>query len=160
MCEPVTIGVAAATIAGGAIKASAAYNAANQQADILEGNARVADRAAADAVDRGALAEGKVKLQGGALEAHQRQQFAASGVDVQSGSAVDVVSGTAMMTELEAQIAKNNAGREAWGYRTQAGQFRTQAKNARDSGDVQAIGSILGGIGGAAAYGAPSLRVK
>lgn len=163
MCEGATIALgvaAAASLAGGAIKAKAARDAGQAQGAILDENAVLAEQAAGDAVNRGALAAGRIRLEGGRLQAKQRAQYASSGVDVQAGSAVDVVADTSALSGLDAEIAQNNAMREAWGLRKQAGQFRKQAKLARDSGDSSAVASILGGIGGAASYGAPLLKVK
>lgn len=161
MCEPVTLAIAAgATVAGGIYKGYAARQAGYEQAAILEGNALTADYAAGDAEARGAQAEGKVRLEGGQKAAHQSSQLAASGVDVQSGSAVDVVADTGMFTELDAAIARSNGRREAWGYREQGKQFRRQASLQRSSADAALIAGIFGGVAGAASYAGPSLRVK
>jgi hypothetical protein len=162
MCEPTTLAIVAgsAAVAGGIQKGAAAQRAAQMQGDLLDANAATADTLAADARDRGMVAEGKVRLQGGQLQAHQKSQFAAAGVDVNAGSAVDVMSSTAGLTELEAKIVANNAAREAWGFETQARGFRKQAQFTRAAGDAAQTGSILGGVGQAASYGAATLRVK
>lgn len=162
MCEPTTLAILAAgtAVVGGAQKALAATRAAREQAAIEESNAVIAERAATDAMARGAVAEGRARLRGGLLQGHQRAQYAAAGVDVSSGSPLDVVASTAATTELDAEIARNNAMREAWGYKEQAKKFRRKAQGALDAGTDQAIGSILGGIGGAATYGSRALKVE
>ena len=158
MCEPATL-LMVGSVAAGAIKGNAAKGAADRNAAIMESNAALADASAADAYQRGATTEGKVRMRGGQMEAAQKADFAASGVDVHSGSVADVVGSTGAISELDAQIAKNNAAREAFGFKTQASNLRQQAGYLRDEGDMQEIESVLGGV--AQGYGyAQKLKVS
>lgn len=158
MCEPVTLAITGASIAGSILKARAQSQAAEANAKILELNAGYADAAAADAVARGGIAEGKVRLAAGENRGQQIAARAASGVGLQ-GSPMDVLAASAGMSELDALTVRSNAAREAWGYRTKAEQFRYQASNERQAGKNAAIASILGGITGAARATQPMLHI-
>src|SRR5689334_18109993 len=115
-------------IASGIQQAQAIRRAALLRQAIDEGNAELLDAAAADAVQRGSYSEGIAKLQGGAKIGSQKAAYANSGVDVQSGSALDTYGATAMSTEMDAQIIRADARRAAWGYSVKAGQARLAAK--------------------------------
>lgn len=141
------------------IKGVAERNAAQANAATLEGNAALAEAGKADALARGGQKAGALRMRGTQTEASQTADYAASGVDVKSGSAVDVGSSTAAVSELDAQIAKNNAMREAWGYQSQASQFRRRARYTRQEGDMALATSVLGGVVGGASYLRPLLKI-
>jgi hypothetical protein len=68
-----------------------------------------------------------------------------SGVELSGGSSLDVLVGTAGIGAQDALTIQNNAAREAWGYRTQAGYARQQAKFAMSQGLFGAASTILTG---------------
>lgn len=108
---------------------------------------------------RGEQAAGRKEMQGGQLQASQTAEFAASGVSVASGSVADVVGSTAAVTELDAQMIRNNAVRDAFGLTTQAKQLRRQARYTRQAGDAAATADILGGAIGAAGASRGFIRI-
>lgn len=163
MPDPLAVGSA---VVGGALDlfsgisaANAARRWASYQAALQEQNAVYLDYAAGDAVARGQFTEGVARLHGGQKIAAQTAGYAASGVDVQSGSAAQVGGQTATMTELDAQLIRNNAMREAWGYKTQAAQARFGAKLSRATGESKYAESVLSGVVGAATHAIPLLRI-
>ena len=113
-------------------------------------NAGLADRAAGDALQRGQYQEGRDRLQSDRLQAQQKAGYAAAGVDVKSGSALDVLSDTSEMSDLDARIIQNNAAREAFGYTSQARSQRRQADITEQTAADQAEGTILSGVAGGA----------
>lgn len=117
----------AATLAAGAISAvgsieqgQASSAAAKYNAGIAQNNAQIAQQNATFAGQEGeenaAVAEGKTRAQVGAITAAQ----AANGVEVNSGSALDVRSSAAELGELNAINIRANAARQAYGYNTEA----------------------------------------
>jgi hypothetical protein len=58
----------------------------------------------------------------------------ASGIDVNSGSALDVLADSAGSAAEDADIIRQNAGREAQGYREEARSGRLNALNTRNEG--------------------------
>ncbi|WDY60395.1 virion core protein, T7 gp14 family [Pseudomonas sp. PSKL.D1] len=132
---------------------SQAQGEASAQASLQ--NAAFADASAADALKRGEFESDQQRLATRAAIGTQRAGFAGNGIDVNSGSAADIQDDTAALGELDALTIKNNAAREAWGYRTQAQQSRLAAANATKSGQAGMFGSLLSaGAKGAQAYGA------
>lgn len=100
-------------------KAEGAY-----QSQIYEANARLADLQAEDAISRGDAEAKKHNTQVKKLIGSQRAAFAAQGIDINSGSPLDVQADTAALGAEDEQTIKNNAWREAWGYKVQASDYR------------------------------------
>lgn len=163
MPDPFSAGTAVISgslqLASGLAAASAARRRAEFEAAMLEQNADLADFLAADTRARGSYEEAVSRLRGGAKIGEQKAAYGASGVDVQSGSALDVIGSTAMVSEMEAEVIRSNATREAWGYSTSANQMRFRAKLARVTGEAQASESVLNGVIGGAAQFVPLLRI-
>lgn len=107
-------------------------------------------RSAADAAQRGRNEEARVREAYGRLEADQRVAGASSGVDIQSGTPLDLIVATAGMGELDALTARNNAAREAWGLQIESLTAKTKGKSAARSATGQAMGTLL--TTGIAAY--------
>jgi hypothetical protein len=160
--DPVTIALFSIgmNMVGGFLKGRAEKQAAEANAQTAEQNAVYADQAAADAIARGTVREGQIRLAGSSVASRQQVALASSGVDVQAGSAVDAVANTAGLSALDALMARSNATREAWGYKVQGAQYRRQAQVLRATGDANATGAILGGVIGSARIGMPFLRVS
>jgi hypothetical protein len=112
----------------------ASQGAADSQADLADYNASVADIQAKDAIARGGQDEARFRAGVRGMIGTQRTGFAAGGIDVSSGSAVDVQADTAFFGELDALQIKTNAAREAWGFSTQADDLRKRAEIARKTG--------------------------
>ncbi|MNJ23108.1 hypothetical protein D3C77_174860 [compost metagenome] len=118
-------------------------------------NAQYAGQAAEDAVARGEFESDQQRLRTNAAIGTQRTGFAANGVDVNTGSAAEIQDDTAALGELDALTIRNNAAREAWGYRTQEQQNLLAARTAKRQGKTGMFGSLLtAGAQGAQAYGA------
>lgn len=162
MCTGAEIGLGVAIgskVLGGILQGDASRRAGELAGTIEDRNAVIADTAAADSISRGRSQEAISRLRGGEKIAQQTAGYAASGVDVTSGSAVDVESSTALVNELNAQIIRSNAAREAWGFQTQAGNFRLRAQLARQTGQAQGDEAILAGITGGATNALPLLHI-
>lgn len=129
--------------------------ASEKQAQILDYNAHVADVQAQDAVDRGAQEESKFRQGVKALVGSQRAGFAGVGVDVGYGSAVDVQGDAAYLAEQDAAVIRQNAQREAWGYKVQGVELRKRAEVTRmegvmqeKAGEVAQTTARIGAVGG------------
>lgn len=125
---------------------------ANIQAGIAEGkqaeaNKKLADDAAADALQRGAKEAGAVRMAGSELAAAQALAFTNSGVDASVGTAASVQSGTRARANLDALTAANNAAREAWGYKKHGLAFEAQAGINASRRNRELAGTVLGSIG-------------
>lgn len=139
--------------AQGLSSASAAKQAGDAQSAADLQNAAYSDASANDAIKRGAVEEDQQRLQTAAAIGTQRAGFAANGVDVNSGSAANIQDDTAQLGEFDALTIRNNAAREAWGYRTQSQTLRQSAATAQQSARNNIFGSLLGaGAQGTLAY--------
>jgi hypothetical protein len=125
---------------------------AEYQAAVANNNAIIAEQNAQDALQRGRVEEQQHRLKVAQMKGTQRSVLAASGVQVDTGSALDVVADTAMMGELDALTIRNNAEREAYQHRMQASNYQAEsglyslaARNAARNGAWGAATSLLGG---------------
>lgn len=133
--------------------ASAQAAQANYQAQVAENNRITSERLAADAEQRGELDVRRHRQQVEQLKGRQVAALAASGVDVASGSPLDVLADTAGLGAIDAQTIRHNAAREAWQHRVQGSNQRNQAELLRfqaDNTSSGAAGTLLTGIGGIA----------
>lgn len=126
----------------------AAAGKANKQ--IADYNAQVAELQAEQALKRGREDESRLRLQTRQTAGSQRAALAAMGIDVDDGTAGQIQDDTTYFGELDALTIRNNAALEAWGYRTQATDYRMQGDLAAAHGRSQALGTIL--TGGVQAY--------
>ena len=147
MCDPVSLGIAATAMSGLATGVSA-YSAREQgkyQAAVAEQNAEAPERSAADARIQ-ATAEGEQqrnRYKG--IIGRQATATAASGIDVQSGTALDLFTETATLGEFDAQVTASNVRRQAYGLESQAVGQRQQGRLARASGRNRAFSTLLTG---------------
>lgn len=139
--DPLTILLIGSTIWKGIssiLGGNAAKNAANY-------NAEVSEQLAQQALDKGRTDEEMYRQGVKTLEGAQRTDFAGQGVEVDTGSPVDVAADTAYLGEQDAQQIRLNAQREAWGYRAQAQSQRMQGSAAQRAGYFDAASAVLGG---------------
>lgn len=139
--------LAGITAAGTVYSALKQHEAGQQAKAIGDFNASIAEQQATDALSRGQVDEERFRQGVRALIGSQRAGFASQGVDVGSGSALATQADASYLGELDALTIRNNAAREAWGYKVQAqdarmgGQYQAQAANA------QAVSTVVGGVG-------------
>lgn len=146
------IGAAGAMQQGAAAKQEAEYQAA-----VARNNAVIARENARYTREAGQQEEGIYRIKQGQTLGTQRAALAASGVDVNSGSALDTQLSSYMIGELDALTVRNKAImkqrdylNQAVDYEAQAGLYNMKGKNAQKAGQLGALGSIIGGIGSVA----------
>lgn len=138
MCNPgaailgaQAFGVGMSTV-GAIFGASAQKSALKSQARIDEINARIMDGNARAEIHRGNFLESVAKMKGSQLKSSQTARFAHNGVDIAgSPSAQAVLTGTDVVTEVDANNIRANALQAAWGQRFKAGDFRRHAASTR-----------------------------
>lgn len=141
---------------GEANKGAAEYNAS-----VAAANAQIAKNKAAMAGAAGTAQVEQAQLQSRAKIGGLIASQAASGLNVNSGSALDVRSSAEQLGQLNAITVRSNAARQAYGYQTEAasdtgqqGLYQSEAKNAMPAAEIGAAGTVLGGVGSAASrYG-------
>lgn len=168
MCEPATLGIilsAGSSLAQG----FSAQSAANANAKAALVNAERA-RAQAYAVEEKKARElTALHQQRRQVMGEQRVAGAANGLNMQSGSGLNLLQSTAVEAKKDEDNLLWNAELERWGYsaqaiesENQASQFRAQETNAMISGIISAATSVAGGMAdkaGAASGGMTSADV-
>lgn len=152
-----------ASAAKAQLKAQA--NAAEFQAKVNKNNAQIAQWQAEDALRQGQEAEFIRRMQGADLIGKQKVAYAASGVALDSESAINTLASTKYITEYDATTIKNNAARAAWGYEIQRNSYLDSAAAAHYtaqgySSQASAISpsqSVFGSLLSSATQMAPSI---
>jgi hypothetical protein len=153
--------LAAGVGAYGAIESGEASSAsASYQAQVAANNATIANQNAQYATAAGAAQASDQRLKTAATIGAIRTNQAASGLDVNSGSDLDVQSSAKQLGELDALTIQNAAARQAYGYQTQSmsdvasGQLlQSQASQDLTAGGIGAGSSILSGASSVAGQG-------
>lgn len=131
-------------VMGARAGARGARNTANFQASQLDQQAQDALLIGDESANRSAQASR-------ALAGSQRVSQAASGVDITSGSASQVMASDQRLGAMDVLTIKNNAAREALGLKKQADLVRMGGQNQAQGFRNQATGSLLSGA--ASLYG-------
>lgn len=124
----------------GSIKAQGIYE--KSQYDI---NSRFARLQAEDAEARGNQNSANLKKNVKKTIGSQRAALAAQGIEVDTGSAAEVQTDTAILGAMDAMTIRNNAHREAFGYRVQASDYARRGELTLQSAKQQAKSTILTG---------------
>lgn len=147
-----------ATIAGGFMEAFGTSQSAAAQARMLSYRAGLADLNRKIALQNRdwALVVGEQKAVQYGLQARQRMGAirvaqGASGIDIGSGTSVDVRKGQRLVTGMDLATIRENAAREAYGYEVKAAEagaegtmYRMGAEDVTAAGDIGVAKSILG----------------
>ena len=152
-----SIGAAGVGAVGAIEQGNATSAADNYNAKIAKANAQIATQSANYAGAAGTAQAEQAGLQSrsklGAIVANE----GASGVDINSGSNLQVQSSARELGELNAITIRSNAARTAYGYQVQGANDTAQsqldtfaANNATTSGDIGEGSTLLGGLGSAA----------
>lgn len=116
--------------------ANAQKRIAMQNAEIAERNASLTAAAGEGQAERFGM---RAKAQAGAIKTAQ----AASGVDVNSGSAEDVQTSQRAISMFDTMTIKSNAAREAFGFKVQAKNFRNEAAIAKAKANQAMVGASI-----------------
>lgn len=149
-----TLGSAAIGAVGAIQQGRAASQAAGYNAEVAANNAKIATQnagfAAAEGEANAAASAAKTRAKIGATLAGQ----GASGIDVNSGSSVDVRESESKLGMLDAMTIRSNAARQAYGFQTQAvgdqaqsQLYKSQQKSDQLGGYLNAGATVLGGVG-------------
>lgn len=125
-------------------QAFAGIQYAKYQKRVAGANAGLLEYRAEDAISRGETEAQRHEAATRSLIGSQRAAAASQGSDVNSGSALDAQESAAGMGALDALTIRNNAYREAWGYRVEAMNERFRGRFARRAGSFEAGQTLLG----------------
>lgn len=125
MCNPtISLGLQAAQTAystvGSFYAAKAEKSAYQTKATINDINAGYAELNAQLAIRAGQREEQRTRLNTAQLKGRQRAAMGANGIALDSEAALNILTTTDVMGEVDANTISANAARQAWGYRQQA----------------------------------------
>lgn len=121
---------------------------------VAEQNERLALMQADDAIRRGDRAAIEHKKQVNQVIGSQRANLAAQGIEIDSGSAAAIQEETAAIGAQDVMQIKNNAWREAWGFKVQAQNAGSEGRWASLNAGNRARTTLLTGGLQAASFGA------
>jgi hypothetical protein len=144
------VGVLGAGIsAAGAVESGqATANAANYNAQVARNNATVANQNATYATAAGEQAAANKSMEGAARGGKIKAAEAASGIDVNTGSATKVQASQRETSQLDSETVLNNAELQAYGYRSQATGFTATSGLETEEAQQAPIGADIGAAGG------------
>lgn len=154
-----TIGASAVSALGAISQSRAASASAGYNAKVAQQNAQIATQNSQFA---GAEGQRNVAAEGAKTRAAMAATVAgqgASGVDINSGSSVNVRESEAKLGSLNALNVRAEAARRSYGYQTQSASDKGQAQLYRKEQSSDKIGgyldagaTVLGGVGKASQY--------
>jgi hypothetical protein len=150
MCNPAVIPLVISLVGAG-VGAAGQIQAGKDAQRIENANARNAEMAAVDAIRRGDIEEQEHRNKVRAMLGAQRASFGANNVDSNSGSPLGLLVDTARIGELDALTIRNNAAREAFGYRSESSNSKARGRASKKSSKTGGYSTAL--AGGAQAYG-------
>lgn len=147
-----------ATVAGGLLSAfgaekegAAAQQAYNYRAQVAKINADINRQNAAWARTKGEKEAVQYGMKAAQIRGQIKAQQGASGLDVNTGSAKEVQRSQEIIKDMDLSMIRENAAKIAYDYETKAYMDENQAKldvmsgeNAKDAGNIKALGSIIG----------------
>lgn len=126
---------------------------AEYEKQAFETNVKLSEIQADDAIRKGDREASQYKKKVKGTIGAQRAAYAAQGIDVGTGSASEIQEDTAAVGAENELMIKNNAWREAFGYRVQANEYATKAKFTKLAGDAASRSTLVTGGLNALSYG-------
>lgn len=142
-------GLSAATAFSNSRATRSSYEA---QAQVARNNAIIAGWQADDALARGDRAVSLQRSKTRQLKGAQRAAMAANGVDLNQGSALNILSDTELFGQMDADTIADNTAKEAWALRNQAAGYTdaaaaAAARASSESPLMATAGSLLSSAG-------------
>lgn len=144
--------LAAMSVVSGAVSAYGAYSSSQAQADSAKYNAAVARNNAGAAAQQAQFDAQQIRDKNKRILAQQRNAYGANGFTIDSGSAADVASDSALQGELQALMSIYTGKTSATAAEAQAKLFNMNAQHAETAGYIGVAGSLLGGATNAGAF--------
>lgn len=138
----------AASAKGAYDQAKAEKLAADWNAGIMEENAKMQELLAEQELEKGKHNVALAKMEGDLLIESQRGGFAAGGIKVDTGSALDVVVEQAGRNKYDQDMLKYNAEMSAWGRKMEAANLRQNAAMTRNTGRSPGAAAFTSALSG------------
>jgi hypothetical protein len=148
MCIGTLGAIGALASAGGALYGGIATSqAASYRSTVARNNAKIADANATRAIAAGQQQAQNVSRQNAAALGAIKASQAANGIDVNTGSALDLQASQRAKGQLDASTSLYNAQVEAYGYRTNAVSNEAESQLDQMTATNAPIGAAMGAFG-------------
>lgn len=147
IAAPLAIAGALTSAVGTVESGYATSNAAAYSAQVAQNNAIIANQNATYAEAAGEAQAAATSLKGAAASGKIKAAQAASGIDVNTGSAVNVQASERETNVLNTETVLNNAELQAYGYRAAATGYEATAGLETQEAEQAPIGAIIGAGG-------------
>ena len=144
MCEPSTI-MAVVAVASAAFSARTQVKQGKYQKGVAEYNARVAENEAEETRRIGVEEENIQRQRTAELLSRQRAQLGAAGVELGTGSALQLQESTITLGEADALRIRSGVESRIGALGTSAELTGQQGEFAQQAGQSEAVGTLLGG---------------
>lgn len=124
-------------------KGQASSQAAKYNSQLAERNAQIADQNESWAIQEGEQNTEQKEMQTRATVGSIRSAQSANGIDVNSGSNLDVQSSAARLGELDALNIRADAARKAYGYATDSANQKAKSNLDKYESDQDALGGYI-----------------
>lgn len=114
MCGPIFDGLSAYSDSKAQKKGLKAQAAVDRQ------NAAIAEQRGRNSIELGRRNMEQLQLKGALLESTQKNIMADNGIDVSTGSPIDILASTRQITAVDTDTLRFNAALESWGHKVQA----------------------------------------
>lgn len=154
MCDPATLAITSAVVAGGGQLYSGIYASqmAGYQAQVAQQNKDLAREGAEDAIARGQEEQRRLGRETAQRVGSQRARLSANNVDTGFGSAARVIDDTRMLAGEDADIIAENTRRQvrsmqidAWGFESEKRAALSEKRSAKIGTAFSVASTALGG---------------
>jgi hypothetical protein len=144
---PLAIAGAGISAIGTIEQGEATSNAASYQAQVAQNNAIIAEQNATYASNAGLAQAAATSLKGASQAGKVKTAQAASGIDVNTGSAVNVQASERETNVLNSESVLNNAELQNYGYRAAATGYKATAGLEEEEAAQAPVGAALSATG-------------
>jgi hypothetical protein len=152
------LGSAAMSGVSTGMQANAQRQAAQYQSQVEANNAKLAGEQATSTIQAGQTASMQSGLQAAQVLGEQKAALGANGVNLGSGSAIDLLATSKYLNAADVSNITNNAARQAWGYNVDASSAAAQSRllswqaNNTSPATIGAMGGASSLLGSASLY--------
>ena len=141
-----TVGMIVSSV-GTVAQGYASMQAANAQADSLEAQADIREFQARQSAQRAGYKSMLIREEARKVQGAQRAGLAGAGLDVNTGTPLDLAVDTAFQSGRDIAMEGYNSQLEQWGFNQEAKTLRSNADASRTQGRNAMIGSVIGAAG-------------
>lgn len=124
--------------------AGAQYQSAQYGKAMAEQNAKLAEQQGLASLRQGALEQERIARRARQIQGQQRALYGASGVDISSGSPLEIQASTEYMAAQDKALVRYNAELKKWGFDVEAANYKAQAQQYGNMGKSAIVGGLLG----------------